>query len=177
LKQSGIQLDAMADKIFKVITSNGKDGILQSKLWKDLEIDSKNGSKLAIYLEKCSLIKREKILENGRWTFKLSSKTLPTDLHSIEEAPCLACPVEHMCSIDAIYSPNNCALIERWALTSFDISNKLQLASQNVQLHRFEDQPVPTPVIGIKNKKKQVRKTKLTTKHTPKNKLKRTKRN
>ena len=30
-----------------------------------------------------------------------------------------------MCSIDSTYSPNNCNLIEEWALLSFENSNKL----------------------------------------------------
>jgi hypothetical protein len=125
LKLSHTEIEDLIDKTFKVITSNGKDGILQSSLWKELNITSRDGSRAAIRLEKRSLIRREKILQDGRWTYKLFAVRLPVDIQCIDHVPCLTCPVEHMCSIDSTYSPNNCNLIEDWTLLSFENSNKL----------------------------------------------------
>lgn len=112
--------DDLTGKSFKIITHNGKDGILQSNLWKELEITSRDGSRLASRLEKQSLIKREKMLEKGRWTCKLLPIELPFDIVSIDKAPCLMCPVEHMCSEDGSYSPNHCNLIRDWVLSAVE---------------------------------------------------------
>jgi hypothetical protein len=81
---------------------------------------SRDGSRVAIRLERRSLIRREKMLENGRWTYKLFACKLPVDTSSIEQAPCLTCPVEHMCSLDGSYSPTSCNLIEDWLINSFN---------------------------------------------------------
>jgi hypothetical protein len=110
--------DDLTGKSFKIISHNGNDGMLQSNLWKELDITSRDGSRLAVRLEKQSLIKREKILEKGRWTYKLLPIELNVDIVSIDKAPCLMCPVEHMCSEDGSYSPNNCNLIQDWLLLS-----------------------------------------------------------
>jgi hypothetical protein len=118
--------DDLAGKSIRIITHNGKDGILQSNLWKELEITSRDGSRLALRLEKQSLIKREKILEKGRWTYKLVPIEIPVDIESIDKAPCLMCPVEHMCSEDGSYSPNNCNLIQDWLISSIESLSQLQ---------------------------------------------------
>lgn len=123
----------MTGKTFRIIIDKGKDGILQSKLWKELELNSRDGSRVAIRLEKRSLIKRQKILQNGRWTYKLFAIKVPAGTQCIDQVPCLTCPVEHMCSVDAPYSPNNCNLIEDWILFSFDGSNKRQPLDQAVK--------------------------------------------
>jgi hypothetical protein len=118
------QIEDLTGKVFRTIISNGKDGILQSELWKELDLTSRDGSRVAIRLEKRSLIRREKMLENGRWTYKLFAVKLPVDTTSIEQAPCLTCPVEHMCSLEASYSPTSCNLIEDWLVSSFNSTNQ-----------------------------------------------------
>ena len=110
----------LTDKTFRIIIGNGKDGILQSKLWKKLDLSSSNGSRLTMQLEKRSLIKREKILLDGRWTYRLFAVHLPASTRCIDQVPCLTCPGEHMCSVESDYSPNNCNLIEDWLITSLD---------------------------------------------------------
>lgn len=114
-----------------MVVENGKEGVLQSELWKELSLTSRDGSRIAIRLEKRSLITREKILENGRWTYKLTAIRLPVDTTSIEQAPCLTCPVEHMCSTDGTVSPNTCILIENWILE--DLTKNGQPASSIVE--------------------------------------------
>ncbi len=119
----------LTSRVFRIVAENGKEGILQSELWKELSLTSRDGSRLAIRLERSSLIKREKILENGRWTYKLVAIRLPVDTACIEQAPRLTCPVEHMCTIDGSVSPNTCSLIENWVLG--DLSKTEQLIDIN----------------------------------------------
>ena len=130
MKLNEAQIEDLTGKVFRTIISNGKDGILQSELWKELDLTSRDGSRVAIRLERRSLIRREKILESGRWTYKLFAVKLPVDTTSIEQAPCLTCPVEHMCSLDGSYSPTSCNLIEDWLINSF---NNINNASQKPQ--------------------------------------------
>jgi len=131
-------VEGLTGKSFRIIINNGKNGILQSKLWKELDLTSRDGSRLAIRLEKRSLIKREKILKNGRWTYKLFAVKLPVGTQTIEQAPCLTCPVEHMCSIDGYYSPNSCNLIENWIVVSFNTATPQQEEQHNQQLSMQE---------------------------------------
>jgi hypothetical protein len=130
LKLNEAQIEDLTGKVFRTIISNGKDGILQSELWKELNLTSRDGSRLAIRLERRSLIRREKMLENGRWTYKLFAVKLPIDTTSIEQAPCLTCPVEHMCSLEGSYSPTSCNLIEDWLIDSFSNGNSGQKKDQ-----------------------------------------------
>jgi DNA-binding Lrp family transcriptional regulator len=118
-------IEDLTSKVFRIVAENGKDGILQSELWKELDLTSRDGSRLAIRLERRSLIKREKVLENGRWTYKLVAIRLPVDTSCIEQAPCLTCPVEHMCATDGTVSPNTCTLIENWILGSMAETEQL----------------------------------------------------
>ena len=124
MKLNESQIEDLTGKVFRTIISNGKDGILQSELWKELDLTSRDGSRVAIRLEKRALIRREKMLENGRWTYKLFAVKLPVDTTSIEQAPCLTCPVEHMCSLEASYSPTSCNLIEDWLVSFFNNTNQ-----------------------------------------------------
>lgn len=118
-------IEDLTSKVFRIVVENGKEGILQSELWKKVDLTSRDGSRLSIRLERRSLIKREKVLENGRWTYKLIAIKLPVDTSCIEQAPCLMCHVEHMCSVDGTVSPNTCVLIENWILN--EISRPEQL--------------------------------------------------
>jgi hypothetical protein len=77
---------------------------------------------LALKLERLGNITREKILEKGRWTYLLLIKKIPISTKSIENAPCLVCPVEGKCSTDGEISPKTCKLIEDWVLV--ELKNK-----------------------------------------------------
>ncbi len=128
-EEDDFETEDLTSKVFRLVAENGKEGILQSKLWKELSLTSRDGSRLAIRLERRLLIKREKVLENGRWTYKLFAIRLPVDTRCIEQAPCLTCPVEHMCATDGTVSPNTCALIENWVLG--DLTRTEQLIDIN----------------------------------------------
>ena len=128
-------IEDLTTKVFRLVAENGKAGIHQSELWKKLNLTSRDGSRMSIRLERRSLIRREKILENGRWTYKLIAIKLPVDTNCIEEAPCLTCPVEHMCAVDGTVSPNTCLLIENWILNGNSGSEQLINVSVDGKKH------------------------------------------
>ncbi|MEM0030042.1 MAG: hypothetical protein QXN32_03890 [Candidatus Nitrosocaldus sp.] len=109
-------IEDLTSKVFKLIVEQGKEGILQSRLWKELNLTSRDGSRIAMRLEKRGLVTRQRVLENGRWTFRLIALRLPLDTTSIEGAPCVTCNLESMCTEDGSVSPKTCRLIENWVL-------------------------------------------------------------
>jgi len=110
-------MDKLVNRVTEMIASYTTNGILQNILWRKLKLSSRDGSRLALKLEKLGNITREKILENGRWTYLLLIKKIPISTISIENAPCLVCPVEGKCSTDGEISPKTCVYIEDWVLT------------------------------------------------------------
>jgi len=106
-------------RVYKLVVEHGKKGVLQSELWKKLNLTSRDGSRLAIRLEKRGMIKREKILEGGRWTYQLSPLRLPAQIKSIEESPCITCPEELKCSTDSEVSPHICYYLAEWAIREY----------------------------------------------------------
>lgn len=104
--------------------ANYEDGIVQSELWKKFKLTSRDGSRLALKLERMGIIMREKILENKRWTYVLKIKKTPVSTDSIENAPCLVCPVEQKCSLDGEVSPRTCQWIEEWTINELSKPKK-----------------------------------------------------
>lgn len=104
--------------------ANYEDGIVQSELWKKFKLSSRDGSRLALKLERMGIITREKILENKRWTYVLKIKKTPVSTDSIENGPCLVCPVEQKCSLDGEVSPRTCQWIEDWVIAELSKPKK-----------------------------------------------------
>ena len=115
----GLDMEKLTTRVCNIVAERGENGMLQSELWKKLKLTSRDGSRLAIKLERRNIVKREKILENGRWTYKLKISKMPVSTQTIEAAPCLICPVEQKCTIDGEVSPRTCPLIEQWVITEF----------------------------------------------------------
>ena len=115
-------MDKMCNRVCEIIADYETKGTLQSELWKKLKLSSRDGSRLALKLERMGMITREKILEKERWTYKLIIKKIPISTKSIEGAPCLTCPVQSKCSIDGEISPKTCQWIEDWVL--IELKNK-----------------------------------------------------
>ena len=115
-------MDKMCNRVCEMIAGYENEGTLQSELWKKLKLSSRDGSRLALKLERMGMITREKILEKQRWTYKLIIKKIPISTKSIEGAPCLTCPVQSKCSIDGEISPKTCQWIEDWVL--IELKNK-----------------------------------------------------
>ena len=104
--------------------ANYDDGIIQSELWKKFKLSSRDGSRLALKLERMGIITREKILENKRWTYVLKIKKTPVSTESIENSPCLVCPVEQKCSLDGEVSPRTCQWLEEWSINELSKPKK-----------------------------------------------------
>ncbi len=115
----GLDMEKLTANVRNIVTKSGDEGIFQSDLWKKMKLTSRDGSRLALKLERQNMIKREKVLENGRWTYKLKIAHAPVTTQSIEAAPCLICPVESKCTLDGEISPRTCPLIEQWVITEF----------------------------------------------------------
>jgi len=115
-------MDKMCNRVCEIIADYESDGILQSQLWKKFKLSSRDGSRLALKLERMGYITREKILEKERWTYKLIIKKTPISTKTIEGSPCLTCPVEAKCSLDGEVSPKTCQWIEDWVM--IELKNK-----------------------------------------------------
>ena len=119
-----MDMEKLTNKVCDIVAKYETDGMLQSELWKKLKLSSRDGSRLALKLERLGIISRDKILEKGRWTYKLIIKRTPVSTESIENAPCLTCPVEQKCSLEGEISPRSCQLIEDWVIIASTKSKK-----------------------------------------------------
>ncbi|MDH5430671.1 MAG: transcriptional regulator [Nitrosopumilus sp.] len=111
-----VDMERLTNKVCDILAEKESDGMFQGELWKKLKLTNQIGSRLALKLERMGTITREKLLENNRWTYKLILKKTPISTQSIENAPCLVCPVEQKCSLEGEISPRNCQFIEDWVL-------------------------------------------------------------
>ena len=122
-----MDMDKLTNKVCEIIADFEDKGTLQSDLWKKLKLNSRDGSRLALRLERRGLISREKILQKGRWTYKLIIEQAPIKLESLLNSPCLTCPVEQKCDFENAYpepSPLHCQLIEDWVTVEFSKKKK-----------------------------------------------------
>ena len=103
-------------KALHVIANNGTDGVLQSELWRKLDATSREGSRIALKLETKGLIRRERELSEGIWTYRLFPKRKPASLNSIINSPCLMCPNDARCGAWSTISPNECQRMTAWIL-------------------------------------------------------------
>ena len=120
----GLDMEKLKTTVLDLVGKRGDDGMFQSELWKKLKLSSRDGSRLALKFERQNILKREKILKDGRWTYKLKIAHFPVTTQSIESAPCLICPVEQKCTLEGEVSPRTCPLIEQWVITEFATSKK-----------------------------------------------------
>jgi len=112
-----VNMEKLTSKVCDILAEREVKGMIQSDIWKKLKLTSRDGSRLALKLERQGTITREKILENGRWTYKLILKKTPISTESIVNAPCLICPVEQKCTLEGEISPRTCVWIEEWVRT------------------------------------------------------------
>ena len=122
------ELVDLTSRVYKLVVERGKDGVLQSEIWKELGLTSRDGSRLAIRLEKRGMIRRVKVLDDGRWTYKLTPLRLPANISSRESAPCIVCPVESKCSVTTDINPLTCPLIGPWVMKEFAASKVIEVA-------------------------------------------------
>ena len=121
-----MDMDRITNRVCEIATFEDK-GMLQTDLLKKLKLSGRDCSRLALRLERRGLISREKILQKGRWTYKLIIEQTPISLESLQNSPCLTCPVEQKCDVTNVHpepSPLYCQLLEDWVITEFSKKKK-----------------------------------------------------
>ena len=106
----------MEYKALQIIMSAGSKGVPQCELWRELGATSREGSRIALRLLRKGLIRREKELYNGRWTYRLYPKWKHASIDPILGCPCLLCPDDPRCGPWGSTSPNECERLTRWIL-------------------------------------------------------------
>jgi len=104
----------LEQRALQIIINAGSNGLLQSELWKRLGASSREGSRIALKLESKGLIRREKELRNGRWTYRLYPRRLPASIDSIVDCPCMMCPDSSKCGPTGSITPQNCEKLTEW---------------------------------------------------------------
>ena len=105
---------SVEQRALRLIYDAGDEGLLQSELWKLLDVSSREGSRLAKKFEEKGRIVRDKILNDGRWTYKLFSKNEPVTLDSVRGCPCLICSEVEKCFRGGTQDPVYCLLLTAW---------------------------------------------------------------
>jgi DNA-binding Lrp family transcriptional regulator len=91
-KRSKVEIKAL-----KLILKAGDEGLFQSELWKLLGVKNREASRIAKKYVDNGRVFRERVLYNGRWTFKIFSTKKYVTLDSIIGCPCLICPDVDKC--------------------------------------------------------------------------------
>ena len=108
--------DDLEHTALQIVINSGKEGIIQSDLWRKLNASSREGSRVSLKLENKGLIRREKELSEGRWTYRLYPKRKPVSLDSVLTQPCLLCTLVPKCELGGSISPITCELLRNWLL-------------------------------------------------------------
>lgn len=100
--------EKLIDQILSILQNSGE--LIQSRLSKQLGVNAKTISKALKSLEKSGVIKREKYVDDGRVTYKISlvKRGQRVELDDIGWAPCTTCPNLERCGKGQPISPENC---------------------------------------------------------------------
>ncbi len=101
-------------KALKLIIDAGDEGLFQTELWKLLDISSREASRIAKKFEEKDRVFREKVLNNGRWTFKIYSTKEYVTIDSIKDCPCLVCSDINRCFSGGQKDPRVCLELTAW---------------------------------------------------------------
>lgn len=112
--------DDLEEQALKLIIDKGTDGILQSAMWRKLKASSREGSRICLRLEAKNLIKRERELSKGRWTYRIFFKKRLIAIDSLLKIPCMFCDYIYRCEQDGAISPTNCVPLTEWLFTFKD---------------------------------------------------------
>ncbi|UCE96074.1 MAG: transcriptional regulator [Candidatus Bathyarchaeota archaeon] len=107
----------LEQKALQFIANTGEAGVLQSDLWRQLDASSREGSRISIKLENKGLIRRERELSEGRWTYRLYPKRKRASINSIIDCPCLTCLENIRCGAYGATSPNDCEKLTDWLIS------------------------------------------------------------
>ncbi|MBS7657757.1 MAG: hypothetical protein QW476_03735 [Candidatus Bathyarchaeia archaeon] len=113
-------------EILKVLKNSQEKGILQTDLWKEANIDSKDGARAILKLEKKGLIERKKELYEGKWTYRIIVKHKLAKVDSIADIPCAFCELENKCELEseAENSPIKCIKLTQWLMEALKKEKK-----------------------------------------------------
>jgi len=120
VKQSRKDDEDIYSKALKIISNAGLEGVLQSDLWRALNVSSREGSRIALTLERRGLIVREPVYRGRSKTFKLVavSSNIRMSLDAIGDCPCFSCANLSRCGSGQLISPEKCEDLTRWLLKS-----------------------------------------------------------
>lgn len=120
-------MSKLEEKAIKLLFESGKKGILQSELWHKLNVTSREGSRIAIKLEKKGIVKRVKEFANERWTRRLISLIKKINVDCLDGVPCFLCEYENTCFPSNPINSTICVDFENWLISSFNKKgNKLK---------------------------------------------------
>lgn len=115
----GANLSKLEKQALDLIKNN--KGILQSMLWRQLGLDSRDGSRLVLRLVRKGLVRREQVSVNGRRTYKLypveakiHNRRLIISMELSIRIPCTTCPLFRECGVSSKISPERCPHLDRW---------------------------------------------------------------
>jgi hypothetical protein len=108
----------------QILMHEGELGILQTDLWQRLNTNSREGSRVMLKLERKGLVRREKVLHKGRWTFRLYPQHLPHNLDAVDDCPCFLCPSISSCGEGSKVSPPTCDQLTMWITQLADVDPK-----------------------------------------------------
>ncbi len=80
MSASSVEGDLSEDERAALQLVREKGAIHQSEFWKELEVSSRKGSRLATSLEEDGLINREQTVHNGNTTYRLEPVVIEEDL-------------------------------------------------------------------------------------------------
>lgn len=113
------KLTKLEERAIKLLLKYEDKGLLQSELWHKLGVTSREGSRIAIKLEKKGIVKRVREFAKDRWTRRLVPLIRQVTLEPIKGAPCPSCIYNHVCGRNGAVSPNTCLWLEEWVVTSY----------------------------------------------------------
>ena len=101
-------------RVFQLISEAGEEGLLQTEMWKRLGITGQDGSRIARRFEGKGIIKRQRVLHENRWTYRLFSTKKPVTLDSVMGCPCATCSDMDRCISGQRISPVHCPNLTDW---------------------------------------------------------------
>ena len=111
---------SLDEKAYEIIKAAGKEGVLQSELWKILGISSREGARIIARLEKRGLIERKKVIHNGRRTYRVFAivKSAPQiQWDTLNGCPCFTCHDIQRCGSGNPLSPEICEKLTKWLIS------------------------------------------------------------
>ena len=121
----------LEQRAMELIERAGKQGVLQSELWKRLGINSREGSRVVAKLQRRGLIRREPTVFHGKRTFRIISvkrepPRVTVAIESVKGIPCFSCPDIERCGIGQPISPVTCPKLNKYLMEE---AEKLEMSS------------------------------------------------